>query len=195
MYQTSISPDRVLTSIIAWPRKSSDSRVSFCRSLLFRSLSSSQTRIFIRSVELLHSLKLENTIWNFCLFSRIITFKIILFICKCFARSGILAKSRTKHYGQEFRLLFQIGQSIPNRQNLIKHNIYKLFWHLQWKLFLPLGIQILMNRSCSFAYLSILKLITQINGRERLRISWSKKYLSNLDSNIGITLSRFVLST
>lgn len=117
MYQTSISPDRVLTSIIAWPRKSSDSRVSFCRSLLFRSLSSSQTRIFIRSVELLHSLKLENTIWNFCLFSRIITFKIILFICKCFARSGILAKSRTKHYGQEFRLLFQIGQSIPNRQN------------------------------------------------------------------------------
>lgn len=57
LYQTSISPDRVLTSIIVWPKKSSDSRVNFCLNLDFKSLSSSQTRTLIRSDELWHSKK------------------------------------------------------------------------------------------------------------------------------------------
>ena len=57
LYQTSISPDNVRTSIMVWPRKSSDSRVNFCLSLDFKSLSSSQTRTLIRSDELWHSLK------------------------------------------------------------------------------------------------------------------------------------------
>ena len=56
-YHTSISPDRVRTSMIVCPRKSSLSRVSFCRSRAFRSLSSSQTRTLMRSLELWHSLK------------------------------------------------------------------------------------------------------------------------------------------
>lgn len=75
LYQTSISPLKVRTSIIVWPKKSSDSRVNFWRSLLFKSLSSSlkntkdafkntllfriflpyQTRTLILSVELWHS--------------------------------------------------------------------------------------------------------------------------------------------
>ena len=56
-YHTSISPDRVRTSMIVCPRKSSLSRVSFCRSRAFRSLSSSQTRTLMRSLELWHSLE------------------------------------------------------------------------------------------------------------------------------------------
>lgn len=52
LYQTSISPLSVRTSIMACPRKSSDSLVNFCLNLLFKSLSSSQTRTFTRSVEL-----------------------------------------------------------------------------------------------------------------------------------------------
>lgn len=60
LYQTSISPDNVRTSIIVCPRKSSDSRVNFCRNFDLRSLSSSQTRTFIRSDELWHSL---NNFW------------------------------------------------------------------------------------------------------------------------------------
>ena len=54
-YQTSISPDRVLTSMMVWPKKSSLSLVSFCLSLAFRSLSSSQTLTLILSLELWHS--------------------------------------------------------------------------------------------------------------------------------------------
>ena len=50
-----------LTSIIVWPRKSSDSRVSFCLSFDFKSLSSSQTRTLILSEELWHSLKRKRT--------------------------------------------------------------------------------------------------------------------------------------
>lgn len=57
LYQTSISPLSVRTSMIVWPRKSSDSRVSFWRSLDFKSLSSSQTRTLIRSDELWDSKK------------------------------------------------------------------------------------------------------------------------------------------
>ena len=57
LYHTSISPERVLTSIMVWPKKSSDSRVNFWRNLDFKSLSSSQTRTLIRSEELWHSLK------------------------------------------------------------------------------------------------------------------------------------------
>ena len=56
LYHTSISPDRVRTSIMVCPRKSSDSRVNFCRNLDFKSLSSSQTLTLIRSDELWHSL-------------------------------------------------------------------------------------------------------------------------------------------
>ena len=57
LYQTSISPDKVLTSIMVWPRKSSDSLVNFCLNLDFKSLSSSQTRTLMRSDELWHSLQ------------------------------------------------------------------------------------------------------------------------------------------
>ena len=56
LYQTSISPLSVRTSMIVCPRKSSDSRVSFCMSLALMSSSSSQTLTFIRSHELWHSL-------------------------------------------------------------------------------------------------------------------------------------------
>jgi hypothetical protein len=41
LYQTSISPDNVRTSMIVCPRKSSDSRVNFCMSLARMSSSSS----------------------------------------------------------------------------------------------------------------------------------------------------------
>lgn len=41
LYHTSISPLNVRTSIIVWPRKSSDSLVNFWRNLDFKSLSSS----------------------------------------------------------------------------------------------------------------------------------------------------------
>lgn len=44
------------TSMMVWPRKSSDSRVNFWRSFDLISLSSSQTRTLIRSDELWHSL-------------------------------------------------------------------------------------------------------------------------------------------
>ena len=57
LYQTSISPDKVLTSIMVWPRKSSDSLVNFCLNLDFKSLSSSQTQTLMRSDELWHSLQ------------------------------------------------------------------------------------------------------------------------------------------
>lgn len=63
LYHTSISPDNVRTSMMVWPRKSSDSRVSFCRSFDFKSLSSSQTRTFIRSDELWHSLLDIHPVW------------------------------------------------------------------------------------------------------------------------------------
>ncbi len=56
LYHTSISPDRVRTSMMVWPRKSSLSLVSFCLSLDLRSLSSSHTRTLMRSEELWHSL-------------------------------------------------------------------------------------------------------------------------------------------
>jgi len=68
LYQTSISPDNVLTSIMVWPRKSSDSRVNFCRSFDFKSLSSSHTRTLIRSDELWHSLNTNFHVENFEIF-------------------------------------------------------------------------------------------------------------------------------
>lgn len=64
LYQTSISPDRVRTSMIVCPKKSSDSRVSFCLNFDFKSLSSSQTRTFIRSDELWHSLFEKDFNWK-----------------------------------------------------------------------------------------------------------------------------------
>lgn len=66
LYQTSISPDSVRTSIMVWPKKSSDSRVNFCRNFDFKSLSSSHTRTFIRSDELWHSL-IEHSTPNVCI--------------------------------------------------------------------------------------------------------------------------------
>lgn len=47
----------VLTSMMVWPRKSSLSLVSFCRSFDLMSLSSSHTRTLILSLELWHSLQ------------------------------------------------------------------------------------------------------------------------------------------
>lgn len=57
LYHTSISPLSVRTSMIVWPRKSSDSRLNFCLTRDLMSSSSSHTRTFIRSEELWHSLK------------------------------------------------------------------------------------------------------------------------------------------
>lgn len=57
LYQTSISPLRVRTSMIVWPRKSSDSRLNFCFTRDLMSSSSSHTRTLMRSEELWHSLK------------------------------------------------------------------------------------------------------------------------------------------
>ena len=57
LYHTSISPDKVRTSMMVCPKKSSDSRVNFCLILDLKSLSSSHTRTLIRSDELWHSLK------------------------------------------------------------------------------------------------------------------------------------------
>lgn len=59
MYQTSISPLRVLTSTIVCPRKSSDSFLKCCFTLDLMSSSSSHTLTLIRSVELWHSLKTD----------------------------------------------------------------------------------------------------------------------------------------
>lgn len=59
LYQTSISPDNVRTSMIVCPRKSSDSRVNFCLIFDLKSLSSSQTRTLMRSDELWHSLEFQ----------------------------------------------------------------------------------------------------------------------------------------
>lgn len=57
LYQTSISPLRVLTSMIVCPKKSSDSFLKCCFTRDLISSSSSQTLTFIRSVELWHSLQ------------------------------------------------------------------------------------------------------------------------------------------
>lgn len=56
LYQTSISPLKVRTSMIVWPRKSSDSRLNFCFTRDLMSSSSSHTRTLMRSEELWHSL-------------------------------------------------------------------------------------------------------------------------------------------
>jgi len=56
LYQTSISPLRVRTSMIVWPRKSSDSLLKRCLTRDLMSSSSSQTRTLMRSEELWHSL-------------------------------------------------------------------------------------------------------------------------------------------
>lgn len=56
LYQTSISPLRVRTSMIVWPRKSSLSRLNLCFTRDLMSSSSSQTRTLMRSDELWHSL-------------------------------------------------------------------------------------------------------------------------------------------
>ena len=98
-YHTSISPDRVRTSMIVCPRKSSLSRVSFCRSRAFRSLSSSQTRTLMRSLELWHSLK-------------------------------------------------QWWMWIHSVIALIEYPMLKSF--LQWELLVPLWVQFLRNRLCTF---------------------------------------------
>ena len=56
LYQTSISPLRVRTSMMLWPKKSSDSLFRRCFTRDLMSSSSSQTRNLIRSDELWHSL-------------------------------------------------------------------------------------------------------------------------------------------
>lgn len=56
LYQTSISPLRVRTSMMVWPRKSSLSRLNLCLTRDLMSSSSSHTRTLIRSDELWHSL-------------------------------------------------------------------------------------------------------------------------------------------
>lgn len=57
LYQTSISPLSVRTSMMVWPRKSSDSRLKCCFTLDLISSSSSHTRTLMRSVALWHSLQ------------------------------------------------------------------------------------------------------------------------------------------
>lgn len=57
LYQTSISPLSVRTSMMVWPRKSSDSRFSRCFTRDLMSSSSSHTRTLMRSEELWHSLQ------------------------------------------------------------------------------------------------------------------------------------------
>lgn len=56
LYQTSMSPLRVRTSMMVWPRKSSLSRLNLCFTRDLMSSSSSHTRTLIRSDELWHSL-------------------------------------------------------------------------------------------------------------------------------------------
>ncbi len=57
LYQTSISPLRVRTSMMVWPRKSSLSRLNLCFTRDLMSSSSSHTRTLMRSDELWHSLE------------------------------------------------------------------------------------------------------------------------------------------
>lgn len=57
LYHTSISPLSVRTSMMVWPRKSSDSRLNFCFTRDLMSSSSSHTRTLMRSEELWHSLE------------------------------------------------------------------------------------------------------------------------------------------
>lgn len=68
LYQTSISPLRVRTSIIVWPKKSSDSLLKRCFTLDLMSSSSSQTRTLIRSEELWHSLRGKQAVFLKCWF-------------------------------------------------------------------------------------------------------------------------------
>lgn len=63
LYQTSISPLRVRTSMMVWPRKSSLSRLNLCFTRDLMSSSSSHTRTLMRSDELWHSLD-EAELWN-----------------------------------------------------------------------------------------------------------------------------------
>lgn len=70
LYHTSISPLRVRTSMMVWPRKSSLSRLNLCFTRDLMSSSSSQTRTLMRSDELWHSLNgtetqivKEKTLW------------------------------------------------------------------------------------------------------------------------------------
>lgn len=60
LYQTSISPLRVRTSMMVWPRKSSDSRLKCCFTRDLMSSSSSHTRTLMRSVALWHSLQVDD---------------------------------------------------------------------------------------------------------------------------------------
>lgn len=64
LYQTSISPLRVRTSMMVWPRKSSDSRLKCCFTRDLMSSSSSHTRTLIRSVALWHSLQVGRWLWQ-----------------------------------------------------------------------------------------------------------------------------------
>lgn len=61
LYQTSISPLSVRTSMMVWPRKSSDSLLKRCLTRDLMSSSSSQTRTLMRSEELWHSLQGEGS--------------------------------------------------------------------------------------------------------------------------------------
>lgn len=66
LYQTSISPLSVRTSMMLWPRKSSDSLFKRCFTRDFMSSSSSQTRTLMRSEELWHSLEENAYLHNLC---------------------------------------------------------------------------------------------------------------------------------
>lgn len=65
LYQTSISPLRVRTSMMVCPKKSSLSRLNLCFTRDLMSSSSSHTRTLMRSVELWHSLdEAEEEKWS-----------------------------------------------------------------------------------------------------------------------------------
>lgn len=93
--------------MIVWPRKSSDSRVSFWRNLLFKSLSSSHTLTLIRSEELWHSLQGEN-VYMLDIFSiRCINIKDVLCTISFFIRTWIKTlsgMSNLKSYNIETKL-------------------------------------------------------------------------------------------
>lgn len=88
LYHTSISPLSVRTSMMVWPKKSSDSRLNFCFTRDLMSSSSSHTRTLMRSEELWHSLKgrsnasqpqllntLPELLWQLICFSKLKTNK------------------------------------------------------------------------------------------------------------------------
>ena len=102
LYHTSISPDKVLTSIMVWPRKSSDSLVNFCLNLDLRSLSSSQTLTLMRSDELWHSLRRKKN-------NSVRQTKIV-----CYYVSEIFKKFSTSHMAQKAIIDNSLGFSEKN---------------------------------------------------------------------------------